>query len=73
MGSAISSMVSQNLISQKPEVRYPSSITRRLNVGYVGYRRNGYRRNGYTSVIRRLHVRYVGYDLDILAARVFGK
>ena len=50
-----------------------TSVTRRLNVGYVGYRRNGYRCNGHTSVTRRLHVRYVGYDLDILAARVFGK
>ena len=50
-----------------------TSVTRRLNVGYVGYRRNGYRCNGHTSVTRRLHVRYVGYDLEILAAWVFGK
>ena len=70
-------MVSQNVHFPKTRGTLPlvgyTSVTRRLNVGYVVYRRNGYRRNGYTYVTRRLHVRYVGYDLDILAARVFGK
>ena len=79
--SNTSSAVSHNIHFPKTQGTLPlvgyTSVTRRLHVGwtsvYVGYRRNGYRRNGHTSVTRPLHVRYVGYDLNILAAWVFGK
>ena len=72
-----SSIRSQNVHFPKTQGALPlvgyTSVTRRLHVCYVGYRRNRHQHVGYTSVTRRLHVGYVGYDYDILAAWIFGK
>ena len=44
----------KTFISKFPALRYPSSVTRRLHVGYVGYRRNRHQHVGYMSVTRTL-------------------